>query len=106
MLRLLPATVLVAVAFGLCALPASGAPPALAANGRIAFADPAQPVIWTIRSDGTDQQLLATFPTSPDFFAQLRGVSFSADGSSLAVLYEQVGTNTLCEAAFSICWSV
>jgi Tol biopolymer transport system component len=106
MLRLLPATVVVAVVFGLFALPASGSARGSAANGRIAFADRFQPEIWTIQSDGTNPELLATFPTSLDYSAQLRALSFSADGSRLAVLYEQVGTNTLCETAFSICWSI
>jgi Tol biopolymer transport system component len=106
MLRRLLATASILLALGLCASPASGTPPTLAANGRIAFADRVQPVIWTIRPDGTDQQLLAAFPSSPDSIALLRGVSFSADGSKLAVLYEQHGTNTLCEQAFSTCWSI
>lgn len=102
MFRLVAAAGLVMVAFGLCG-PASANP--TAANGRIVFADRLQPQLWTIQADGSDPQLLATFPTSPDYLALLRGVSFSADGSRLAVLYEQLGTNTLCGTA-TICWSI
>ena len=58
-------------------------------------------------AEGTDPQLLATFPSPPGLTSLVRGMSFSADGSRLAVMYEQFfGTGTLCGGFVSDCWSI
>ena len=56
--------------------------------------------------DGSDVQLLASLPQSPDYTAFLRDASYSANGSRLAFIYQQVGTNTLCGAQYAFCWSL
>jgi len=59
-----------------------------------------------VNPDGSDVQLLASLPQSPDYTAFLRDASYSADGSRLAFIYQQVGTNTLCGTQFAFCWSI
>jgi Tol biopolymer transport system component len=86
-------------------LPASAAPPGPASNGRIVFTA-GTTALWTVNPDGSDVQLLASLPQSPDYTAFLRDASYSADGSRLAFIYEQIGTNTLCGAQFAFCWSI
>lgn len=59
-----------------------------------------------MNADGSDVQLLASLPQSPDYTAFLRDASYSADGSKLAFVYQQNGTNTLCGIQFAICRSI
>jgi Tol biopolymer transport system component len=59
-----------------------------------------------VKPDGSDVQLLASLPQSASYTAFLRGVSYSADGSKLAFIYEQIGTDTLCGTPFAVCWSI
>jgi TolB protein len=81
--------------------------PTSATNGRIAWTQTLPPTVWTARPDGSDQQLLASFPTPAGLTSIARGMSFSADGSKLAVMYEQFfGTGTLCGGAVTDCWSI
>jgi Tol biopolymer transport system component len=98
-------TLVFAFALAVFVLPASAAPPGPASNGRIVFTAGTTD-LWTVKPDGSDVQLLASLPQSPDYTAFLRDASYSADGSRLAFIYEQVGTNTLCGAQFAICWSI
>jgi Tol biopolymer transport system component len=95
------------IAFGLAVfvLPAWAGHGSSASNGRIAFTASTTD-LWTVNADGSDVQLLVSLPESPDYTAFLRDVSYSADGSKLAVVYQQNGTNTLCGSQFAICRSI
>jgi len=86
-------------------MPASAGQGSPASNGRIVFTAGTAD-LWTVNPDGSDVQLLASLPQSPDYTAFLREESYSADGSKLAFIYEQIGTNTLCRAQFAVCWSI
>jgi Tol biopolymer transport system component len=86
-------------------MPASAGHGSAASNGRIVFTASTTD-LWTVNPDGSDVQLLASLPQSPDYTAFLRDESYSADGSKLALIYEQVGTNTLCGTPFAVCWSI
>jgi Tol biopolymer transport system component len=103
--RLVQLAAYVGLVFALHPVPASAKHPVVATNGRIAFGQFSGD-LWTIRPNGSDQQLLASLPTSASFISLVRAVSFSADGSRLAVLYEQIGTNTPCTTGFAACWSI
>src|SRR5215208_5331053 len=100
------ARIAICLSFLIFALPASAAQQSLASNGRIAFGDSSTPIVWSVRPDGSDLRVLTALPSSGDYIALIRGVSFSADGSRLAVLYEQIGTQTRCGASFNVCWSI
>ena len=76
-----------------------------ASNGRIVFTAGTTD-LWTVNPDGSDVQLLASLPQSPDYTAFLRDASYSANRSKLAFIYQQIGTNTLCGAQFAVCWSI
>jgi Tol biopolymer transport system component len=100
-------TLTIVIVFGLAVsvMPASAGPGDPASNGRITFAAGTTD-LWTVNPDGSDVQLLASLPQSSDYTAFLRDTSYSADGSKLAFIYEQIGTNTLCGAPFAVCWSI
>jgi Tol biopolymer transport system component len=101
-------TALVSLVLGIYVVdPAHATPAAPASNGRIAWTQDLPPTAWTIRADGSDQQLLASFPNPLGLTSLVRGMSFSADGSKLAVMYEQFfGTGTLCGGVITDCWSI
>jgi Tol biopolymer transport system component len=106
--RLRPArtSICLSLAFAVFALPAAASPQQGATNGRIVFAGPLEPTLWSMRPDSSDRQLLTTLPTSTKYRAVISSISFSADGTRLAASYEQVGRNTRCGAAFNTCQSI
>jgi Tol biopolymer transport system component len=104
-LRRITLTIVIVFGLAVTVVPASAGPGNPASNGRITFTAGTTD-LWTVNPDGSDVQLLASLPQSPDYTAFLRDVSYSANGSKLAFIYEQIGTNTLCRAQFALCWSI
>jgi Tol biopolymer transport system component len=97
----------VTITFALYPASASAGHPPHATNGRIAWTQSLPPTAWTIAPAGGDPELLSTFPTPAGLTSLVRGLSFSADGSKMAVMYEQsTGTGTLCGGFVQICWSI
>jgi Tol biopolymer transport system component len=89
---------LVAVVFGL-GIAAIGASPAAATypggNGRIVFASGSD--LWAMRPDGTDLQLLTTVSSPLGLPSFVSFPSFSADGSTIAVMLNESNRPFPCD---------
>jgi Tol biopolymer transport system component len=92
--NLLLLAVLGLVAIAAAAGPAGATYPG--ANGRIVFANGTNEV-WSVLPDGTGLELLTTVVAPPGVSSFVSFPSFSADGSKLAVMLNELDTPTPCD---------
>jgi Tol biopolymer transport system component len=82
------------VAIAVAAGPAAGSYPG--SNGRIVFSTGTND-LWSVNADGGDRQLLTTVPSSSGGRSFVSFPSFSADGSKLAVMLNELDRPTPCD---------